>query len=296
MNPKLTSRYTDCASYKCLENLRENSLELSLVHCGKEQCTPQHYCTGKRDEYIIHFVVNGSGTYSTGGRSYKVTAGQMFLLYPDTENSYVSDTNDPWTYVWVGFKGILSDNLIYRCGFIKDHLVLDCPDMEPVLSYFEKMLEYRQLTFTNDIRRHSILMELFAFLIDERKTNSSNVENLSGDYSSNIYVSHAIQYIQNFYHQEITVPIVAEYVGISRAHLNNSFQKELGISVQKFIMDYRLHKAAHQLVSTTDSVTKIAADVGYSDSLVFSKAFKKKFHVSPKNYRTEHGTLDSNIF
>ena len=71
--------------------------------------------------------------------------------------------------------------------------------------------------------------------------------------------------------------IVADNIGISRAYLNSSFQKELGMSAQTFLIDYKMHKAASLLVSTSLSVKEIANNVGYEDQLVFSKAFKKKF-------------------
>ena len=43
---------------------------------------------------------------------------------------------------------------------------------------------------------------------------------------------------------------IADYIGISRTYLNHVFQKELGISSQKFLMDFRLHKAASLLTSS----------------------------------------------
>ena len=81
-------------------------------------------------------------------------------------------------------------------------------------------------------------------------------------------------------------------IGISRAYLNSAFQKELGISAQTFLIDYKMHKAASLLVSTSLSVKEIANNVGYEDQLVFSKAFKKKFGMSPKNYKTHKEMMD----
>ena len=47
MNAFKPSRYTDAVQYKCLEDLRESSMELSLIHCGKEKCKPLHIVQGK---------------------------------------------------------------------------------------------------------------------------------------------------------------------------------------------------------------------------------------------------------
>ena len=33
-------KYTDSATFRCLENLKEGSLDISLIHTGKEHCPP----------------------------------------------------------------------------------------------------------------------------------------------------------------------------------------------------------------------------------------------------------------
>ena len=57
-------KYTDSATFRCLENLKEGSLDISLIHTGKEHCPPGHICSMPRDEFIIHFVLDGTGFYS----------------------------------------------------------------------------------------------------------------------------------------------------------------------------------------------------------------------------------------
>ena len=85
----------------------------------------------------------------------------------------------------------------------------------------------------------------------------------------------------------ISVSSLADQIGISQVYLNKCFQKELGVSVQHFIIDYRLNRAANLLTGTSDSVSEIAALVGYNDPLAFSRSFKKKFNESPTVYRNK---------
>ena len=74
-------------------------------------------------------------------------------------------------------------------------------------------------------------------------------------------------------------------VGINRSYFSNLFKKELSVSPQEFLINYRLDKAAQMLSETEDSVGNVASAVGYADPLAFSKAFKQKFGVSPRSYR-----------
>ena len=93
------------------------------------------------------------------------------------------------------------------------------------------------------------------------------------------------------YQKGIGISDIADNIGISRAYLNSSFQKELGMSAQTFLIDYKMHKAASLLVSTSLSVKEIANNVGYEDQLFF-QGFKKKFGMSPKNYKTHKEMMD----
>ena len=85
----------------------------------------------------------------------------------------------------------------------------------------------------------------------------------------------AIEYIKDMYQKGIGISDIADNIGISRAYLNSSFQKELGMSAQTFLIDYKMHKAASLLVSTSLSIKEVSNSVGYEDQLVFPRLLKR---------------------
>ena len=82
-------------------------------------------------------------------------------------------------------------------------------------------------------------------------------------------------------------------VGISRSHLTGSFKKEMGVSPQEYLINFRLEKAASLLRSSKEQINIIAYQCGYEDSLSFSKAFKQKFGMSPKSFRNLEVELET---
>lgn len=293
-------KYTDSAHYHCLEHLREAFMDLYLVHCGRETCSPSHAVGPSfRDEYIIHFVLDGRGSYAVNGITYFLSSGQMFLIRPGEEIRYRADEDDPWTYAWIGFNGIRAGSTIKQCGFSDQSYVLPFKNEEALMKYISGILDASQLTYSNDLKRNAFLLLLFSFLIDNFNQISPSIPRSRGtnapyDYEGSVYVAQAIDYIKWNHARGINVTDVADYIGISRTYLNHEFQKEMGISSQNFLIDFRLHRSANLLISTNLPVTDIAAEVGYNDALAFSKAFKKKFGSSPKNYRAnkEQGSVD----
>lgn len=285
-------KYTDSACFRCLENLRETSLELTLIHTGKENCKPSHVFSGIREEYIIHFVLSGSGFYSVNENTYHMEPGQMFLIYPGDAVTYGADEFNPWTYAWIGIRGMRVDSILKECGFSKNKLILPAPAEKNIMECIDTMLDHKELNTAASMHRESSLLKLLALLIEYHTELSRKGKPEKYNYSSNIYVGLAIDYINCMYKHNISVSDIAENIGISRAHLNQCFQKELNLSVQKFLIDYRMHKAANLLLSTEMSIKEISNLVGYDDQLTFSKAFKKKFGMSPKNYKTHTDEMD----
>ena len=59
-----------------------------------------------------------------------------------------------------------------------------------------------------------------------------------------------------------------------------------GVPVYHYIKEYRLEQAAVELVRGTKSVTQIAQNAGYDNASKFSECFKKRYGVTPSQYRT----------
>ena len=70
-------------------------------------------------------------------------------------------------------------------------------------------------------------------------------------------------------------------------YLRKMFQKELGITPHRYLMDKRLKMAAELLV-TDDAGARTVGDIallcGFHDPLYFSRMFKAKYGTAPRNY------------
>ena len=80
---------------------------------------------------------------------------------------------------------------------------------------------------------------------------------------------------------------MASYIGINRTYLTTLFKKKMLMSPQEFLMHVRMDRSRSLLRHTNISVSAVAREVGYEDQLAFSKIFKKKFGLSPAQYRRQ---------
>ena len=81
---------------------------------------------------------------------------------------------------------------------------------------------------------------------------------------------------------------LAQAIDISPAHLQKLFKTETGIPPIRFIKHTRLEKAKEILETTFLRVQQIAFQVGITDQSYFIREFKKKYGVTPNQYREQY--------
>jgi len=94
----------------------------------------------------------------------------------------------------------------------------------------------------------------------------------------------ATQYIQQHYHQEISLQSISSFVHLSKNYFANLFKKEMGESFLEHLTRVRIEKAKTLLTGELKTAD-IGHLVGIPDPKYFSKVFKKIAGVSPSEYR-----------
>lgn len=282
---KLNNFY-NTIDFQCLDNIAHQTNDLYLTRCGLQHCPPTHsWGPKKRPQYHLHVILDGRGYFEINSNIYHLKQGQIFLIPPNTVSRYYADPCNPWTYAFISFQGNKAETYVQQAGFLQTPYIRDCV-LEPseFSSIIQKMMETTQLTITNELRRVSLLFEFFALLTS---TNPSTQETLKThyDYLPETYFEYALKYIELNYQQNIRIQDIADYIGITRSYLFYLFNRELNMSPKKYLQQYRIEKAKHLLLSSDTFIRDIARNVGYEDSLAFSKIFRSVTGYSPSAYR-----------
>ena len=95
----------------------------------------------------------------------------------------------------------------------------------------------------------------------------------------------AIKYIKRHLSSKLSISEIAENAYVSKSTLAKHFSKELSMSVHEYISDALMFEAGQLLTQGTLSILEISEKFGFSDQFYFSKCFKQKFGMSPREYR-----------
>jgi len=103
----------------------------------------------------------------------------------------------------------------------------------------------------------------------------------------NLLVRKAVQYIRENYAKTITLKRMAEELYVSPNYLCDLFKRHTGKNVMEYLADYRLRLAETYLRQVACKVSDVSSLVGYRDAKYFSTAFKKKYGMTPLEYRNQ---------
>ncbi len=104
-------------------------------------------------------------------------------------------------------------------------------------------------------------------------------------------VAACIQYMQeHFGDPELDIEAVCSASFISVSSLQRAFAKYFGISPGQYLIGLRMNRALELLNEDALSVKEIAFLCGFADEKYFSRAFKKRYGLSPKHLR-DHMTV-----
>ncbi|MCM1049232.1 MAG: AraC family transcriptional regulator [Clostridiales bacterium] len=97
-----------------------------------------------------------------------------------------------------------------------------------------------------------------------------------------------INYIRSHTNSPISISSVAQHVHRSNSYVLKLFKKELGINMGSFITRCKLEEAKSLLTYSEKSLAEISSYLCFSSQSYFQNVFKKKYGMTPLQYRKEH--------
>lgn len=98
-------------------------------------------------------------------------------------------------------------------------------------------------------------------------------------------VESILHIIHERYMEPLTLDSLAQDVHFAPSYVSALFRKKTGITLIKYLTNYRMERAADMLLEGGKPVTEIAQAVGYDNMSYFSLLFKARYGVSPAQYR-----------
>lgn len=258
---------------------------LHVLFAGESQTLPLHQAGPKiYDYYLMHFIESGSGTFRTEERKYELGPGDCFLIHPGQLVSYVSDQGQPWRYRWAAFTGTDADALVLQTGFTPQKPVLSTAEGSVFPGALAGMM---RAFYTGKESAHLTSLGYLYLLVGEAAELLLASSRLPGAESQvKRTVKQMIHYMSAQYAHPVSIEQMCASLGYNRAYLSRIFKQETGLSPVTYLLKLRIEKSRLLLRERPElSVEQVAASVGLTDALYFSRQFKRFCAQSPTAYR-----------
>ncbi|WP_165828343.1 helix-turn-helix transcriptional regulator [Chryseobacterium phosphatilyticum] len=93
------------------------------------------------------------------------------------------------------------------------------------------------------------------------------------------------RFIDENYHRNIRAEEIGRLIGINQNSIRKEFKAQYHTTIAHYILELRMLKARKLITNKDIMIKEIAIECGYEYIQNFTRAFKKKFGVSPENLR-----------
>jgi len=98
-------------------------------------------------------------------------------------------------------------------------------------------------------------------------------------------IQQSIDYIEENLKEKISLEDLARRSYLSKYYFHRVFHQLVGETVMEYIRKRRLTEAAEELTESNSKIVDIALKYQFSSQEAFSRAFKRMFKVSPREFR-----------
>ncbi|WP_067143155.1 helix-turn-helix transcriptional regulator [Oceanivirga salmonicida] len=254
------------------------------------------------------FNLLGIGKH-TVTKNYKINCStrtkENFILFQLSLDGYGIFIKDNITYVCekndMFFCDIPSDALYYLPTNSKLWKIIYLEISKDFYHLYQKLIKLNNgkpiINLKNYPYIKTILLEMYNISIINKNDNNFELEKLfftfmvelfkifKSETKSNKNINTIKKYIEFNYQNKITLDHLAQNFYISKSYMIKKFKEEEGLTPIEYLNEYRLNVAKKLLLNLDNSIKYIAHTSGFSNSNYFTKVFKKKFNIVPREYR-----------
>ena len=257
---------------------------LHICSIGYYPKAKDHYTYRKKGllENFLFYCVDGHGWYQIGDQRYEIGPNEFFILPQNTEHSYGSSEERPWSIYWIHFGGDSLQELNNTQAVQKYSKPFYIKNNAEVLSLFSKIYKTLELGYSIDnllFANMCLSHYLSLFIYNSRHYAVAATDKID-------CVDSAILHMQEHINENISLNELSRQYNYSVSRFSNLFKKKTGYAPIDYFVQMKMQKACQQLDFTDNSIKSIAFSMGFDDPYYFSKRFRTVIGMSPKKYRS----------
>lgn len=259
----------------------DSDLYLQVNSCGilhTEQDGMETRRPKGRQDYQLVVILSGGAVFYYNETSVALGSGDMIIIPPYIKNEY--DYKAKTDVLWLHFSGTEVPLIALQYGLepYQKYRLYETGELMVYAGMLIKELQLKRTGFRHMCAGYLLLILMSA----KRKIESGFNLEKQGRAPDLTYI---VEDMQSNYAQNKDIADYAEMCSLSVSRFTHLFTERYHKSPHSFRLEIRLSQAKYLLKDTLIPIQEVARNVGYQDSLYFSRLFKKHTGVSPTEFR-----------
>lgn len=240
--------------------------------------------------YELYYVSHGTCCFFLKDTIYEMKQGDFILIAPRElhHTLYLDNASCERIAIYFRRSDIMTADFPELPNFKERFLtssVFSVPDIyqTQIMHIINQMLSEEKLM--DDASDYMMKLLLKQLLLTCNRYCTLAQDTLARISTNDSDVLAAAKYISLHYTEPISLETIASIAGLSPTYFSKKFKATTGLGFREYLIYARLKKASLELLTTSDSITNIALNCGFSNSNYFKDAFKNAYGLSPREFR-----------
>ena len=232
------------------------------------------------DDFIVVYTTKGCFFCEQGGRQYAIGEGDYIFIDLRVRHSYRFKEEIPSEIVWIHLHG---RQVEYIAGMIGRLLPLPLTGHDPAaLEHIKAAHTAHTGAGADAFVRTKCLMDLLLYLLEQAYRRQRERSLPEAEQRFRAGFEHILQTADI---AALTLDSVCGQMCMSKYHFSHLFRQYYGVPPMHYIAEKKLQKARQLLRVSGLKIAVIAAECGFSTPEYFSKVFRRKYGVTPEEFR-----------
>ena len=226
----------------------------------------------------FYYITEGECEITVAGKTYRAKAGDWFFIPARVEHSYHNFNGTPFKKYWMHFDVYPRKDIAKLLGIDYYQHPTDKKRINELFLRFSRL--YGSQNFADGLLVKAIAIELLSIFV-----KSGNAEQKKIFLDQSFDLPNVFSYIENNLSRKTSISALSNIAHMHPTHFIRYFKKETGQTPGEYVSGRKMERAKYLLESTELQICEISEQLGFYDTMHFSKTFKKRYSLSPREYR-----------
>ena len=253
----------------------------------------------------ILYIIEGTACITCNQTTYTLQPQELIFLPPQAVHSIYTTKKEPLRYGVLKFDAnrlTLTGDYLPKISsiFRNTNLTTTIPitfsqnDFQKfnLADFFDNCItEINEKQYGYDAYLHASISQLIIQILRIWRSQGLIEESEPVEKNDDYSIHDILMYIDQHSQENINISELAAMCNMSYSYFAKTFHKLYGQSCKEYIEFIRLSKVENLLLFTNYDLNYISSETGFADCSHLIRVFKRKYHITPKQYRLLHSSL-----